>query len=76
MFLMLFKFLSRIESDTYFKIVNSILLNTEPLKRRGKLTFIVDATPVNLDYNVNIVLRNILKNRILNGAIPSLMDFI
>ena len=27
-------------------------MNTKPLKRRGKLTFIVDATPVDLDYNV------------------------
>src|SRR4030066_158510 len=34
------------------KNVNSILINTKPLKRRGKLTFIVDATPVDLDYNV------------------------
>jgi hypothetical protein len=46
------EFLSRFNSDTYIKIVNSILINTKPLKRRGKLTFIVDATPVNLDYNV------------------------
>jgi hypothetical protein len=46
------EFLSRFNSDTYIKIVNSILINTKPLKRRGKLTFIVDATPVDLDYNV------------------------
>jgi hypothetical protein len=46
------EFLSRFESDTYVKIVNSILMNTKPLKRREKLTFIVDATPVDLDYNV------------------------
>jgi hypothetical protein len=46
------EFLSRFNSDTYIKIVNSILLNVKPLKRRGKLTFIVDATPVDLDYNV------------------------
>ena len=46
------EFLGRFDSDTYVKIVNSILLNTKPLKRRGKLTFIVDATPVDLDYNV------------------------
>ena len=37
------EFLGRFDSDTYVKIVNSILLNTKPLKRRGKLTFIVDA---------------------------------
>jgi hypothetical protein len=46
------EFLKRFESDAYVKIVNSILLNVKPLKRRGKLTFIVDATPVDLDYNV------------------------
>jgi hypothetical protein len=46
------EFLSRFESDTYVKIVNSILINTKPLKRRGKLTFLVDATPVDLDYNI------------------------
>jgi hypothetical protein len=46
------EFLSRFNSDTYIKIVNSILINTKPLKRRGKLTFIVDATPMDLDYNV------------------------
>jgi hypothetical protein len=28
------------------------LMNTKPLKRRRKLIFIVDATPMNLDYNV------------------------
>ena len=27
-------------------------MNTKPLKRRGKRTFIVDATHVDLDYNV------------------------
>src|SRR5664280_1816894 len=71
------EFLSRFKSDTYIKIVNSILINTKPLKRRGKLTFIVDATPVDLDYNVNAntVLKNISKNRILNGAIHPPMDF-
>jgi len=46
------EFLSRFNSDTYIKIINSILINTKPLKRREKLTFIVDATPVDLDYNV------------------------
>jgi len=46
------EFLSRFNSDTYIKIVNSILINTKPFKRRGKLTFIVDATLVDLDYNV------------------------
>jgi len=46
------EFLSRFESDTYVKIVNSILMNVNPLKRRGKWIFIVDATPVDLDYNI------------------------
>ena len=46
------EFLSRFKPETYIKIVNSILMNTKPLKRRGRLTFIVDATPVDLDYNV------------------------
>jgi hypothetical protein len=46
------EFLFRFNSDMYIKIVNNILMSTKPLKRRGKLTFIVDATPVDLDYNV------------------------
>jgi hypothetical protein len=46
------EFLSRFSSDTYVKIVNSVLMNVKPLKRRGKRTFIVDATPVDLDYNI------------------------
>lgn len=45
------EFLSRFEADTYIKIVNNLLMTTNPLKRRRKLTFIVDATPVDLDYN-------------------------
>ncbi len=27
-------------------------MQTKPLKRRGKLTFLIDATPINLDYNI------------------------
>ena len=45
------EFLSRFQSDTYVKIVNSILMTIKPLKKRGRRTFIVDATPVDLDYN-------------------------
>ena len=45
------EFISRFKPDTYVKITNSILMQTKPIKRRGKLTFIVDATPVDLDYN-------------------------
>jgi len=43
------EYLSRFKADTYIKLVNSILIQTKPLKRRGKLTFLVDATPVDLD---------------------------
>ena len=45
------EFISRFKPDTYVKITNSILMQTKPIKRRGKRTFIVDATPVDLDYN-------------------------
>ena len=47
------EFLSRFQPDTYVKIVNRILMQIKPLKRRGKRTFIVDATPIDLDYNIN-----------------------
>ena len=46
------EFLSRFPSDTYVKIVNSILMTVKPLKKRGIKIFIVDATPVDLDYNI------------------------
>ncbi len=46
------EFLSRFPSDKYVKIVNSILMTIKPLKKRGRRTFIVDATPVDLDYNI------------------------
>jgi len=46
------EFLSRFKAESYIKIVNNILMTTKPLKRRGRLTFIVDATPVDLDYNI------------------------
>ncbi|SCG85862.1 transposase [Methanobacterium congolense] len=46
------EFLARFKPDTYIKMVNSILMQIKPLKRRGKRTFIVDATPVDLDYNI------------------------
>lgn len=45
------EFLSRFKAESYVKIVNSVLVQTKPLKRRGRLTFLVDATPVDLDYN-------------------------
>ncbi len=46
------EFLSRFPPDKYVKIVNNILMTIKPLKKRGKRTFIVDATPVDLDYNI------------------------
>ncbi|CEA12510.1 transposase [Methanobacterium formicicum] len=45
------EFISRFKPDTYVKITNSILMQTKPIKKRGNRTFIVDATPVDLDYN-------------------------
>ena len=42
-------YLSRFNSDMYVQIVNSILLQIKPLIRRGKLTFIVDASRIDLD---------------------------
>jgi len=45
------EFNSRFQPDTFVKITNSILMQTKPIKRRGKRTFIIDATPVDLDYN-------------------------
>jgi len=45
------EFISRFKPNTYVKITNSILMQTKPLKTRDKRTFIVDATPIDLDYN-------------------------
>ena len=45
------EFISRFKPETYVKITNSILMQTKPIKRRGTRTFIVDVTPVDLDYN-------------------------
>jgi len=45
------EFISRFKPNTYVKITNSVLMQIKPLKRRGKRTFIVDATPIDLDYN-------------------------
>jgi len=36
------EFLARFKPDTYIKMVNSILMQTKPLKRRGKRTFVVE----------------------------------
>lgn len=45
------EFISRFQPDIYLKIINSILMQIKPIKRRYKQTFIVDATPIDLDYN-------------------------
>ena len=46
------EFISRFKPNTYVKITNSILMQIKPRKKRGKQTFIVDATPIDLDYNI------------------------
>jgi hypothetical protein len=45
------EFISRFKPETYVKITNSVLMQIKPLKKRGKRIFLVDATPVDLDYN-------------------------
>ena len=71
------EFLSRFDSDTYVKIANSILLNIKPIKRRGKQTFIVDATPVDLDYNIKRKTRSkkYLEKRNLKWSYSSSYEF-
>ena len=44
--------MARFEADTHIKMVNNILMQTKPLKIYEKRTFIVDATIVGLDYNI------------------------
>lgn len=43
----------KIPSRKYTNSVNSILKHFGNYKRRGKKTFIVDATPIDLDFNFN-----------------------
>ena len=45
------EFISRFKPYTFVKITNNVLMQTKTIKRREKRTFIVDATPVDLDYN-------------------------
>lgn len=45
------KLLSLQNSDNLIKALNRILNSRNRVKRRGKKTFIVDATPVDLDFN-------------------------
>ena len=49
--LLISEFISRFKPDTFVKITNNIFMQTKAIKRRGTRTFIVDATPVDLDYN-------------------------
>lgn len=46
-----YKYLSIENPDLMLKALNSILNSVNKTKRRGKKTFIVDATPVDLDFN-------------------------
>ena len=46
-----YKTLSLQNSDNLIKALNRILNSRNRVKRRGKKTFIVDATPVDLDFN-------------------------
>ena len=72
------EFLARFKPNTYIKMVNSILMQTKPLKRHGKRTFIVDATPVDLDYNIQRKhrLKEHLEKQDLKWSYSSPMDFI
>ena len=71
------EFISRFKPETFLKITNSILMQTKPIKRRGKRTFIVDATPVNLDYNIQRKHRSkeyLKKRRIIRKGDTLLFD--
>ena len=46
-----YKIFSEINSEKLIKSLNRILNSRNMVKRRGKKTFIVDATPVDLDIN-------------------------
>ena len=46
-----YKTLSLQDPDNLMKALNRILNSRNHVKRRGKKTFIVDATPVDLDFN-------------------------
>ena len=48
-----YKNLSLQNPDNLLKALNRILNHQNRVKRRGKKTFIVDATPIDLDFNFN-----------------------
>lgn len=60
------------------KALNRILNSRNCVKRRGKKTFIVDATPVDLDFNFNRnkKTKEYLKSLNLNGVVLPPKDFI
>ena len=49
----IYKNLSLQDSEKLLKALNRILNHQNRVKRRGKKTFIVDATPIDLDFNFN-----------------------
>jgi len=49
----IYEYFSRNNAEQYLKAVNRILNVFNPSKRRGKSTYIVDATPADLDFNFN-----------------------
>ena len=48
-----YKIFSQQNPENLLKGLNRILNHQNRVKRRGKKTFIVDATPVDLDFNFN-----------------------
>ena len=49
----IYKTLSLQDPEKLLKALNRILNYQNRVKRRGKKTFIVDATPIDLDFNFN-----------------------
>ena len=49
----LYKIFSQQNPENLLKALNRILNHQNRVKRRGKKTFIVDATPIDLDFNFN-----------------------
>lgn len=48
-----YEYFNRLNTNQCLEIANRILNNNKSFKRRSKMTFIVDATPVDLDFNIN-----------------------
>ncbi len=53
-----YEFFNRLNTNQCLEIANRILNQNKSFKRRSKMTFIVDATPVDLDFNINRKHRN------------------